>query len=198
MKKALAFLALGVVGGLLGAGIILLVNSQPRGKPITLSAPATPEPILVHVAGAVMQPGVYPLQPGARLQDALAAAGGLSPEANDQVLNLAAPLNDGDRITVPTLVPTPLPVRSVPGAIELPTDSIPLAPTVPGLVDINIATLEQLDSLPGIGPTKAQAIIDYRQANGPFESIEEIMDVPGIGPVTFEQIKDLITVGGVP
>jgi competence protein ComEA len=198
MKKALGLIALGLVSGLLAAGVLLLLNSPPRGKPISLAAPPTPEPILVHVAGAVLQPGVYPLKPEARLQDALAAAGGLAPNADDRTLNLAAPLSNGDRLTVPTIALTSIPVRAAPGALALPTPDLVDPPTIPGLVDINTATLKELDSLPGIGPTKAQQIIDYRQQHGPFTSIEAIMDVPGIGPVTFERIKDLITTGGVP
>lgn len=93
--------AFGVVCGLLGAGVILLVGSQPRGEPVILSAPMTPGPIVVHVDGAVAKPGVYSLPAGSRVLDAVLAAGDLLPEADTQALNLAAPLQDGEHLLVP-------------------------------------------------------------------------------------------------
>lgn len=181
-------IAFGVLCGLLGAGLILLVARQPRGESIRLLPPPTPAPLIVHVDGAVAQPGVYTLAVGSRVQDAIQAAGGLLPEANTASVNLAAILQDGSRVFVPTLQPT-----SPPGA---PIVSPParFSPSLGNLININTATQAELESLPGIGPALAQRVIAYREANGPFQSIEDIMKVSGIGPKTFEKIKDLITV----
>ena len=103
-------LAVGIIGGLLGSGVIYLISSQPRGEGITLLPPPTSAPIVVHIVGAVLEPGVYSLPIKSRQQDAIEAAGGFLPDANPQALNLAAPLQDGDRIVVPTIPynpPTP-------------------------------------------------------------------------------------------
>ena len=198
--KNLWSIAFGVVCGLMGAGIIFLVSRPPRGQAVPLLPPPSPAPVVVYVSGAVQQPGVYPLDPGSRVQDAIQTAGGLLPEADTQLLNLAAPLEDGSHIQVPARPPTATP-KLTPGlqATSKSGASTPLPveilPTVPGLININTATLEELDTLPGIGPSIAQRIIDYRTTNGLFATIEDIQNVKGIGPVTFEKIKDLITVG---
>jgi competence protein ComEA len=182
--------AIWVVFGLLIAAVILLVSSQPRGQAITLLPPPTPAPLVVHVTGAVAQPGVYQLTASSRVQDAIQAAGGLLPEADAQALNLAAFLQDGEQISIPAVQPT-LP------ASEPPSRAAPLPTAQAGkLININTATQTELESLPGIGPALAQQIIAYRKVHGPFATIEDIIDVPGIGPKTFEKIKDLITVGG--
>jgi competence protein ComEA len=121
------------------------------------------------------------------LNDAIQAAGGFSSMANSSGINLAKLLEDGEQIDVPYLLPT-----------SVPESETRVGSQAPILVDINSATLEQLDTLPEIGPKTAQNIIDYRNANGPFATIEEILDVSGIGPVTFNKIKDLITAGTSP
>lgn len=179
--------AFGILGGLLGAGLILLVSSPPRGKPVTLLPAPTPAPIRVHITGAVRNQGVYALSAGSRAQDAIDAAGGPLPEANDQGVNLAAVLADGERVAIPT--------KPAPPASAGTSGSVPLAePAPPGLIDLNTATLQELDTLPGVGPATAQKIIAYREAHGPFPDIESIQDVPGIGPATYERLRDLITV----
>ncbi len=177
---------LGILCGLIIAGFIILTSSQPRGAPVALRPPPTPAPILVHVSGAVTNPGVYALEPGSRVKDALQIAGGTHPEANTQTLNLAAPLQDGARILVPIY-----PTATSPGAPPVVAQSNPVYP-----IDINLATQAELESLPGIGPVTAKKIIAYREENGPFNAIEEIQNVSGIGPKTFEEIKNLIAVGG--
>jgi competence protein ComEA len=143
---------------------------------------------MVYVSGAVMQPGVYQLAPGSRVKDALEAAGGPASKAELEWLNLAAHLEDGDQIWVPQTGENPAssPARSPTGE--------------PGwkLVNLNTATVELLEELPGIGPVTAEKILVYREEHGPFQSIEEIQNVSGIGPATFERIKDLITVGPTP
>jgi competence protein ComEA len=191
--KKLWWVAIGLGMGLLATGLILLASSSPRGEPIKLLPPPTLAPVMVHVVGAVAQPGVYSLPPGSHVQDGVEAAGGLMPEANSQAVNLAALAEDGQRIFIPTQAP--LPPTPQPGSIHTATSVNPSSPIPGGLVNINTATLEELDSLPGIGPVTAQKIIDYRQNNGLFNRIEDIMNVPGIAEGTFAKIRDLITVG---
>ncbi len=170
---------IGVLIGLVIGGLLWIVVRSPRGESVSLLPPPTAAPMVVDVSGAVPRPGVYELPEGSRVNDAVEAAGGFLAEADKTNVNLAAPVEDGQKL-------------------EIPFQS-GLGPTDTGggstdLIDINTASLQELDSLPGIGPTLAQAIIDYRNANGPFLTIEDIMLVDGIGPSTFEQIKDLITV----
>lgn len=180
--KSFYLVLIGLLCGLLAAGVILLIQSPGRGNPIELPPAPTQAPILVDVRGAVAQPGVYPLPADSRVEDAIAAAGGLLPEAQAQSLNLAAPLMDGSKVLVPA---APSPEDLANGAGQT-ADSFP--------VNINTASLEGLMTLPGIGETKAQAIIDYRNTYGPFTLPEEIQNVPGIGPATYENLQDLITI----
>lgn len=175
---------LGVLFGLLTGAFILIIISRPVGTEIQLIPPPTPSPILVHVDGAVQLPGVYPLPVGSRIQDAVKAAGGFSDLADPSLVNLAARLKDGDKITIPTIGQTSLPENSRSGAV-IQTSSTG--------IDINTATAAELEALPGIGPGRAEDIVKYRESHGSFTYIEEIMNVPGIGQSTFDQIKDLIT-----
>lgn len=176
-------LAFGVVGGLLGAGLLVLATRPPRGKPVDLLPLPTPVPLVIHVAGAIANPDVYYLPPGSRLLNAIEAAGGFLPDAARQSINLAAELEDGQMVFVPTLPATPRPgeTQSPPGSQNP--------------ININLATQEELESLPGIGPVTAQAILTYRDQHGPFENIEAIQEVPGIGAATFEKISTWITIG---
>jgi competence protein ComEA len=184
-------LVIGIVGGLLGAGILMLFTSQPRGEAVVLLPPPTPEPILVHVTGAVTNPDVYSLPPGSHVQEAIDAAGGLRSEAYTDSLNLATKLEDGDKILVP-FQPQGEDTfhQEIDGSTSDTQTEFP--------ININTATSDELDLLPGIGEVKGQAIIDYRESNGPFVVIEQIQNVSGIGAATFEKIKDLITVGDQP
>ena len=184
-------LAIGILSGLLGAAIVILYTSQPRGEAVVILPPPTPNPILVHVSGAVAHPNVYPLPPGCRVQEAIEEAGGLLPDAYTDSLNLATKLQDGDKVLVP-FQPNKSP--------DLPPEKEekPIEAEVRFPLNINTATLEELDLLPGIGAVKSQAIIDYRETNGPFVAIEQIQNISGIGPATFEKIKDMITVGANP
>lgn len=166
--------------------------------------------IVVHVAGAVEKPGVYHLPRGSRVNDALARSGVL-PEANLDALNLAALLTDGQKVSVP-FRPGALPGENAgssggPGTLApaLPTTgklfpdvresnrSSPFAPSGGGLININTASKAELELLPGIGPALAERIIQYREENGYFMSIEDIKNVSGIGEKRFEQLKDKIT-----
>lgn len=176
---------IGVLIGLVLGGLLWIVARSPRGNSVELLPPPTPAPLVVDVAGAVPRPGVYELPGGSRVNDAVEAAGGFLAEADKSTINLAAPLEDGQRLDIPFLAGTePL------GAARVGEEEIPL-----DLIDINTADVDTLSTLPGIGPTLAQRIIDYRDTYGPFYYIEDIMNVEGIGPDTFENIKDLIMTG---
>jgi competence protein ComEA len=187
---------IGIAGGLLGAGVIFWITRQPRGESVILRPPPSPLPVTVYVAGAVVKPGVFQLSAGSRVKDAVDAAGGLLPEANDQAVNLAARLEDGQRVHIPSLQ------TEVEESIITPanrTTEIDLAPSIStegSLVNINTASKEELESLPVIGPVIAQRILDYRETNGLFLTIEDLMNVAGIGEKNFEKIKFLITVEG--
>jgi competence protein ComEA len=192
-----------LIGGLLIGGILYLMISPPRGKAIQLLPAPTPAPIQVHVVGAVANPGLYYLPIQSRVKDAIDAAGGLQTNANAYALNLAAQLQDGEQIVIPTQIPTPNPTeiqlnpqtKSNPEQIDpFPTEN----PGSDGLININTASQEELETLPGIGPVTAEKIILYRQTNGPFTTIAAILEVSGIGPVKFAGIKDLITVSTLP
>lgn len=139
-------------------------------------------PVLAHAAGAVAHPGVYRLPSGARVSDLIDAAGGPAPDADLDQLNLAAPVADGERVYVPRAGEAVPPVAD--GGTSTPD----------GPLNLNTATLEELDALPGVGPATAQAIIDERDRRGGFGSVEELLDVRGIGPAKLEQLRDLVTV----
>lgn len=178
----------------LGGTIFLLRRSEPASLTITTATPrptATVGSLIVDVRGAVNKPGVYTLPVGSRVQDALALAGDIAPHADTRNLNLARRLNDGEQIYVLTVgeaTPVPPPASSRSTATRTPTSSVPL-----GKININTATLAELDTLPGIGPAIGQRIIDYRTQNGDFKSIDDLKKVRGIGDALFNQIKDLIT-----
>lgn len=185
--KPVYYVLIGVLAGFLLAGAILLVARAPRGEPVALQPAPTRAPIVVQVDGAVPRPGVYELPEGSRVQDAITAAGGLLADADASGINLAARLEDGQQINIPGggTGAAPPELFAVPAPTAVRVD----------LININTASLEELDSLPGIGPTTAQKIIDYRTEHGNFSHIEDIMNVSGIGPATFDDIRDLITVG---
>jgi competence protein ComEA len=143
--------------------------------------------VVVDVTGRVRSPGLVTLPAGSRVADAVAAAGGLRPGTDRTGLNLARPLVDGEQVLVG--------VRSAPWP-QPPEPSQATSGGVPAAapVDVNTATLEQLDVLPGIGPVTAQAILDWRSAHGAFTSVDELLEVDGIGEVTLADIRDLVTV----
>lgn len=187
-----------IVISLLVAGIILLVSSQPRGEPIRLSPPPTAQPLVIQVSGAVAQPGVYQLVPGSRVQDAIEAAGGLLSDASPEILNQAAPVQDGDLVWVPFK-----PAQNSQPAANPPTlpSRLPEAQTGAATafpININTATAEELEELPGIGAELARRIVEYRAAHGPFSNPEDIQAVDGIGSGKFEAVKELITVVSAP
>ena len=162
------------------------VAAAPSGGMASAPASASPSPevvVLVDVAGWVRRPGVYEFTEGARVIDAIDAAGGARSGALLEALNLAAPLTDGTQILVPRegqegVAPAPVTGGAVAG----------------GLVNVNSAIATELEELPGIGEVIAQRIIDYRTENGPFATVDELLDVSGIGDAILESIRELVTV----
>lgn len=153
----------------------------------TAAPPTTSTPdAIVHVAGAVASPGVYHLPATSRVVDAIAAAGGLTAAADTDGVNLAAPVRDGSRIYVPESGEA-VPVV-VAGAEPSPGTTLPAGP-----IDLNAATVEQLDTLPGVGPSTAAAIVAYRDQHGPFAAVDDLGEVRGIGPAKLDALRGLVT-----
>jgi competence protein ComEA len=158
--------------------------------------PASPTgSVIVDVTGQVRRPGVYELPAGARVIDAIQRAGGPKENAELSVLNLAAPLADGQQVVVPkpgqVVPPGVVPTAPVPGAAP------GLAPGAPGsgaLINVNTADALTLEDLPGIGPVLSQTIVQHRTEHGPFTSVDQLEDVSGIGPATLEKLRPLVTV----
>ncbi len=183
----------GLLLGLLITGVLLVVARRPPGHPVELLEPPTPLPLRVHVTGAVNKPGVYALPRGSIAEEAIKAAGGPTARGDLSRINLAHLIQDGDQIVVPEMAPPTVTVGpGTPSPTPLPT---PLPASSGARVNINTATAAELETLPRIGPSLAQRIVEHRAANGPFRTIEDIMKVAGIGPAIFAQIKDLITIG---
>jgi competence protein ComEA len=145
--------------------------------------PAAAKLLVIDVAGAVRRPGLYRLRSGSRIDDAIAAAGGATAKAQLDAVNLAAPIADGEQVVVPGRGTAGVAAAASPPA----AGSSPSAP-----LDLNTATADQLDSLPGIGPVTAQKILDYRQEHGAFHSVAELEGVPGIGAGRLAQLKGLV------
>ncbi len=197
-RAELAGLALLVAVVLGGAGLWyvrslprpVVVRASPEGAPAP--APAgpngspSPQVLLVDVAGWVRRPGVYGFATGARVVDAIEAAGGARPDAALELLNLAAPLVDGTQVLVVRRGEAP-PAAAAPGAVGA-------AAAGGSLVNINTASATELEALPGIGEVIAQRIVDHRTANGSFATVDELMEVSGIGEAILEDVRDLVTV----
>jgi len=147
--------------------------------------PAANSRVTVHVAGAVLLPGVYELSPGSRVDDAVEGAGGATDDAELGRINLAAPLVDGDQIYVPAIGEDVPPAAL--GSASAPSESTPSGP-----VDVNRASAGELESLPGVGPATAGAIVDERDRNGPFSSFDDLERVPGIGPAKLARLVGLV------
>jgi competence protein ComEA len=176
------------------AAVVLIVR-QDDNAPVRIIAPTTqdavPAQVRVYVNGEVVNPGVYTLDSESRITDALDAAGGLTEEGVLDGLNLALRVEDEAEYHVLKLGESP-PAASVSSGATAGSDARP-----GGLIDLNLASAELLDTLPGIGPSLAEAIVSYRENVHPFQSIAEVQEVPKIGPVTYENIRDLVTVAGV-
>ncbi len=203
-QKQLINVLIGVcVGTMLGvAGMVLRRQVQPAPIQIippdptaTPSPTATPGPIQVYVNGAVLNSDLYELPPDSIVEAAIEMAGGFSEEANTAVVNLAQPLADGVQVFVPFVEEDQtLPNAGINEPDIFVESRIGSGIDLNGQININTADMTLLDTLPGIGPSTAQKIIDYRDANGPFSSPEELMNVSGIGEAKYNQVKDAITV----
>jgi len=173
-----------------------------------LSTLPTPLTVRIHVAGAVARPGVYSVSSSARIVDAVKAAGGATSRADLERINLAQTIVDTEQVFVPfrssrttkiTVAPrlrpsrttVPVFVPTIPGAA--PVIGVPNTSVTP-LINLNSATSDQLDTLPGVGPSTAKAIISYRNRKGPFGKVEDLLNVPGIGPSKVAAIRDQVTV----
>jgi competence protein ComEA len=162
--------------------------------PVASSSTVPAGPLVVHVAGAVVRPGVVTVPGGSRVADALAAAGGLRTDADPDRLNLAAVLRDGERVAVPVAgQPAPALAEGGGGSSGGPGGSG--GDKVVGTVDLNTATGAELEGLPGVGPSTAAAIVEHRTSSGPFRSVEDLLDVRGIGDAKLEQLRAHVTVG---
>jgi competence protein ComEA len=148
------------------------------------AAPATVQVVIVQAAGAVMQPGLYRLAPGSRVDDLVHAAGGLAPDSDPDRVNLAALLTDGEKVYIPR----------VGEALPADTQVAGTSSSAAQPIDLNTASIAQLDTLPGIGPATAQAIIDYRSQHGRFKVVDELLNVRGIGPAKLDELRSLVRV----
>lgn len=204
-RAALALVGVVAVLALVGVALLaggsggVVVRRQEGGAsstaaamtvPAAVSEEPAPDPVVVHVDGAVASPGVYELELEApRVNDAIRAAGGLLEEADTTALNLADLLIDGQKVHVP---------MAGEGVDEVTSDATSASGAAgaasSGTVNINTAGVEELDGLPGIGPSTAQAIVEDRQANGPFASVEDLMRVSGIGEKKFAKLEGKICV----
>jgi len=193
-KRQIVVLIVAVLALGIGAGLFVgsrFIKPTPDPLPQIVENPPSGETVptalisfKVYVTGAVLHPDVYTLPEGSIVRDALAAAGGPASDADLIAVNLAARLEDGEQITVPVKSADSISAASVP------TSS---APAGHARVSINHGTLAELDALPGIGPVKAQAILDYRTQHGLFKHLEDLQNVTGIGTKTYEDLKSLIT-----
>jgi len=192
-REAAALALLGLLL-LLGAGLAYLrarpaAAVPPPAGAVSASASASADAapantIVVDVVGAVRKPGVYNFAQGARVIDAVRAAGGFTPEAESQAINLARPLVDGEQVVVPKKGEAPTGAGGAGPSAQQPG----------GKVNINSATASDFEDLPGIGPVLAQKIVDYRDQHGPFRSIQDLMKVTGIGQKKFDSLQAYVTV----
>jgi len=163
-----------------------VLSTTPSSSTSTTSLP----PLFVQVAGAVQRPGVYEVQAGARVFQVLLMAGGMTAEADDEAVPLAAEVADGACIRVPRVGEAPAgPSLQVPAA---PVGGEQSGSAAAGPISLSTATEAELDTLPGVGPKTAQRIIAYRLENGPFLSVDQLEEVSGIGPATVERLRDLV------
>ncbi len=186
-----------------------LASAGAAGAPATTPVGATADPstttavadapLVVQAAGAVAEGGVYRLPAGSRVDDLVRAAGGLAPDADRDRVNLAAPLADGERVWVPRAGQAEVPEVVAGsggggGGVAAGGPGAAGAAGVPAIVDLNTATAEELDTLPGVGPATAAAILAYRDQQGRFTSVDELLEVRGIGEAKLEQLRASVTV----
>lgn len=202
MTKPWMLIGFGLLVGLLVTGAILLIARPAQGVPVTLhpapsptstslpSPTSTPTPIMLQIAGEVNAAGTYALTKGARLEDLIDMAGGLTDSADSDNINLVSPLRDGEYYYIPAVGETiPETAANSPMHIQAGGE---LSVQYP--LNLNTATQEELETLPGIGPSKAADILAYRDEHGPFQSVDDLASVSGIGPSTIESLRDYLIV----
>ncbi|MBD0317719.1 MAG: helix-hairpin-helix domain-containing protein [Thermoleophilia bacterium] len=183
-RRALAYAAVLIALLALAARFVGSPDDARPAPPKTAelkAEPQKPRQVIVHVVGAVVEPGLYRLADGSRVDDAIRRAGGAKPKAALELVNLAAPVADGQQVVVPA--------RGAAGGGA--AGSSASAPST-RRVHLNSATVEELDALPGVGPVTAQKIVDYRTAKGAFSSVDELDAVPGIGPARLAELRELV------
>ena len=178
MSKVVIALLAALAGAAFVGGIAMVID-QRSGPDIVISGIEVSESVTAYVDGAVLTPGLYDLGPDARVADAIAAAGGLAPDADLTMLNPASRLRDGDRVTIPRTGD----LASRDNQSVANTDSL----------DLNTATLGELVDLPGIGEVLAERIVAHRDANGPFASVDDLLLVEGISPTDLEALRPLLS-----
>lgn len=177
------------------------VEKASTASPRSSANPSPDRPLVVSVVGLVHKPGLVTLTPGARIADALQAAGGAMDGADTIGLNMARPLGDGEQIVVGLAPVSGQPAAlgssvtaGAPGGAKTPAPTGSVRPKAGEVLDLNTATVEQLDALPGVGPVTAAAIVAWRQANGKFTSVDQLADVDGIGPSRLDKLRALVRV----
>jgi competence protein ComEA len=197
-RSTLRIVAAAVLASLATAvvlGAVLLFVRRDDNAPIQVVLPPSAQSeaaeLRVYVKGAVHNPGVYTLRPGDRVEDAIAAAGGATGDANLAAVNLAHRIKDEEQIDIRKVGETGPPGNATDQGPGTPSDC-----DLPGkgLIDLNAASVDLLQTLPGIGQVRAEAVVRYREQTGPFRSVEGITNVSGIGPATYESIRELVTV----
>jgi competence protein ComEA len=190
--QRLTILAASMIGAAVLAFLAAGVYDAKQAPAIIISDPAGDATIVVEVRGAVQKPGVYELPGDARVQQALAAAGGPTDDADLKTINLARRVADADLIDVPVIETAKVPL------VVAPASTIPPTITVDGatdLIDLNTATASELEALPGIGEVLSGRIVDYRNAHGPFRSVDDLTAVDGISEKLVDKIRPHVTVG---
>jgi competence protein ComEA len=179
--KSWQLVAFGLMLGLLMTAVIVLIITRQAGQPIEILPAPTPSPLVVHVSGEVQTPGLYTLPAKSRVADAVEAAGGLLASADTAAINLAAWVNDGDKVWIPAV-----------GDDKNGTQQSS-AQNGTVIININKASARELETLPGIGEVKAEQIVAYRDEHGLYLNLDELLNVPGIGPELLEKIRSYIT-----
>jgi len=185
------YILLGLILGLLASASILLISSPPKGNPISLEEKSENQYIKVHISGAVYKPGIYSIKSKSRVDDIITLAGGLTEDADLDLINLAEHIYDADRIFVPSIEKE---VEANQKQIEKNASDF-CSTSISYPLNINKATQDELNCLPGIGPLKSLDIIHYRQIHGPYESIDELRNVEGIGEIILKDIRPIIVTG---
>lgn len=196
----------GIAAGVCATAFIAWFVLSPSPVPVESVVPriqvsttitSTPRQLLVHVAGAVKRPGVYALPPTARLVDAVRAAGGSLSSADLNQVNLAQTINDAEQVFIPSRASRSPRVTVAPRHQPRPSSSTAPSPsgtTSSRVVNVNTANATLLESLPGVGPATAKAIISYRTSKGPFTRVEDLLNVPGIGPSKLDAMRADVSV----